>query len=165
VTKLFPPATALLFVLLPAAAPTAAAATLYVDSSNLCPGTGAQADPYCRIQGAICHAASGDQVSVAPGTYRESIRMKPGVSVFSVQGAAITTIDGTGRTCIQGASTPPDPANDFCAPLPGSVQCSVVVFGSDFTTADRLDGGDGLGSTFRAEIVDDDRRALRREQP
>ena len=44
--------------------------TRYVDD-NTCPatGSGTLANPYCRIQDAICIAASGDTVSVAPGTY------------------------------------------------------------------------------------------------
>src|SRR5438093_12514266 len=117
-----------------------AAATRYVDPTRTCPGSGTQASPYCKIQTAICNAAAGDLVSVAPGTYAESIRMRPGVSVVSTGGYTVTTIDGTGRPCTQGASTPPNAAKDFCAALSGSTQCAVVVFGSGFEPPDRIDG-------------------------
>src|SRR5215510_13490135 len=101
----------------------ARAATLYVDASKPCPGSGTQASPYCTIQGAICHSAAGDLVSVAPGTYLESIRMRPGVSVVSTGGYTVTTIDGTGKPCIKGAGSPPDPVTDYCVNLSGSTQC------------------------------------------
>src|SRR5262245_58777148 len=97
-------------------------ATIYVDVTKPCPGAGTQASPYCTIQGAICHSVAGDLVSVAPGTYAESLRMRPGVSVVSTGGAAVTTINGTGKPCIKGAGTPPDPVNDYCAVLSGSTQ-------------------------------------------
>ncbi|HKY31321.1 MAG TPA: hypothetical protein VJV23_02210, partial [Candidatus Polarisedimenticolia bacterium] len=63
------------------------AVTRYVDDAT-CPsaGNGTQASPYCRIQDAICASTSGDMVSVAPGTYLEAIRMRPGVSVISQGG-------------------------------------------------------------------------------
>ena len=52
---------------------TASAATWYVDDDN-CPGpgSGTQADPYCKIQDAIA-AASDDTINVAAGTYPEGI--------------------------------------------------------------------------------------------
>jgi hypothetical protein len=144
----------------------AVATTKYVDDSSPCPGAGTQANPYCKIQTAICNSVAGDSVSVAPGTYLESIRMKPGVSVVSTGGYTVTTIDGTGKPCIRGcvnpnsttnSCNPPDPANDFCAPVPGSTQCSVVVFGSlpAFTNNDRIDGftiknGKGLNRSAEA---------------
>jgi hypothetical protein len=118
----------------------ARAATLYADVSRPCPGAGTSSSPYCTIQGAICHAAAGDLVSVAPGTYLESVRMRPGVSVVSALGYAATTIDGTGKRCIRGATTPSDPVLDYCSLLAGSTQCASVVFGSGFANADRLDG-------------------------
>ena len=61
--------------------------TRYVDD-NTCPavGTGTISNPYCHIQDAICAGVSGDTVSVAPGTYPESLRMRPGVSVISQGG-------------------------------------------------------------------------------
>src|SRR5262245_47615687 len=82
----------------------AGAATRYVDASKPCPGSGTSAAPYCKIQSGICHSVSGDLVSVAPGTYAESLRMRPGVSVVSTGGYTATTIDGTGKQCIHGAS-------------------------------------------------------------
>lgn len=120
----------------------ARSATIFVNASSSCPGSGTPGSPYCKIQNAICHAVSGDLVSVAQGTYHESIRMRPGVSVISSSsgGYTVTTIDGTGKPCIQGASTVPDPVNDYCSSLPGSTQCSTVVIGVGFTLTDRLDG-------------------------
>ena len=57
------------------------------------------------IQSAIDHASQGDEVLVAPGIYRERVRMKKGITVRSVGGqnrgnvgllrAEKTTIDGT----------------------------------------------------------------------
>src|SRR5262249_24879235 len=107
------------------------ASTRYVHAASPCPGSGTQASPYCKIQAAICNAVAGDSVSVAPGTYSESLRMRPGVSVISTGGYAVTTIDGTGKVCVSA---------DFCTNLSGSNQCSVVVFGSNFVNADILDG-------------------------
>src|SRR6266550_2547164 len=72
------------------------AATIYVDASNQVPGNGSLANPYRKIQDAICHSAIGDNIIVNPGTYNESLRMRPGVSVVSAAGYAVTTIDGTG---------------------------------------------------------------------
>ena len=117
----------------------AAGATIYVNGERQCPGTGALGNPYCTIQAAICRAAVGDVVSVAPGTYHESIRMRPGVSVVSQKGSGATTIDGTGLPCIKGLGDPPTP-DDFCRVLAGSTQCATVVMADDFTNADRLDG-------------------------
>ena len=129
----------------------AGAGTLYVDGLRSCPGAGTAVNPYCGIQDAICHAYAGDLVSVAPGNYHESIRMRPGVSVVSQNGSATTIIDGTGMPCIRGQSEPPAP-EDFCEPLPDSTQCSTVVFADGFTNTDRLDGftirgGSGMDRT------------------
>jgi formylglycine-generating enzyme required for sulfatase activity len=107
------------------------AATLYVNAASACPGSGTQASPYCKIQTAICNALAGDIISVAPGTYAESLRMRPGVSVVSTGGYAVTTIDGTGKICVSA---------DFCTNVSASTQCSVVVFGSSFVNTDKLDG-------------------------
>jgi hypothetical protein len=122
-------------------APSVLAATRHVDASSAaCPGSGTEASPYCLIQTAICNATAGDVIMVAPGTYPESLRMRPGVSVIAEGDYANTTIDGGGKPCIGGESDPPNPGVDFCLPITGSTQCSTVVFGSSFTNADRLDG-------------------------
>jgi len=116
--------------------------TRYVDD-NTCPlpGSGTQNSPYCRIQDAICAAVSGDTVSVAPGTYPESLRMKPGVSLISQGGAAVTTINAAGQPCTD---------LNFCTKLTGG-GCSVVLFGSGHTTATRLDGFTITGGTGRVQ--------------
>ncbi|MFQ5718983.1 MAG: DUF1565 domain-containing protein, partial [Acidobacteriota bacterium] len=105
--------------------------TLFVDAT-VCPtpGSGTAADPFCTIQDAICASAAGDTVSVAPGTYPEAIRMRPGVSVLSQGGPAVTTIDATGQPCSD---------NDFCTKRVGN-QCSVVTFASGHTPSTVLDG-------------------------
>lgn len=118
----------------------ARAATIYVDATKPCPGSGTVGSPYCKIQDGICHSVAGDQVSVAPGTYLESLRMRPGVSVVSTGGYGVTTIDATGKICIHGPSSPADPVNDYCTPNANTTQCAAVVFGSNFVNADRIDG-------------------------
>ena len=133
----------------------ASARTIYVDATKACPGGGTQTAPYCAIQTAICNSAAGDLVSVAPGTYLESVRVRPGVSVVSTGGYTVTTIDNTGKPCVKGASNPAQPAIDYCTNITGSTQCSVVTFGSGFTNADRFDGftvknGKGINRSLEA---------------
>jgi hypothetical protein len=41
----------------------------------------------------------GGTVLVRPGSYNESLRMFPGVSVVSTDGPSVTTIDATGTPC------------------------------------------------------------------
>ena len=124
----------------------AAAQTVYVDDDN-CPvlGTGTDLDPFCKIQDAICSIkdTGGGTVSVRPGTYNESVRMFPGVSVISTGGPSVTTIDGEGRPLITSS----------CLPSTNSLSSSTVVFGSGATNADRLEGfriigGSGLYRDF-----------------
>lgn len=105
--------------------------TFHVDAAS-CPviGSGTPADPFCTLQDAICAAAAGDDITVAPGTYPEAIRMRPGVSVISQGGPAVTTIDATGQPCSD---------SDFCTKRAGT-QCSVVTFSSGHTPATILDG-------------------------
>lgn len=105
--------------------------TVFVDD-NTCPafGSGTSADPYCRIQDAMCAAMSGSTVSVAPGTYPEAIRMKPGVSLISQGGPAVTTINSTGKPCTE---------TDYCTKRTGT-QCSTIIFSTGHTLADIIDG-------------------------
>jgi hypothetical protein len=107
--------------------------TRYVDADT-CPatGSGTMADPYCSIQDAICAAVSGDTVSVAPGTYLEAVRMRPGVSLISQQGAAVTTINALNQPC--------NDTNNLCVKRANSTQCSVVTFGSLHTNSTVLNG-------------------------
>jgi len=76
--------------------------TVHVDD-DACPGpgSGTPGDPYCSIQDAICaiRNAGPGTVLVGPGTYHESIRMFPGISVVSTDGPSLTTIDATGQPC------------------------------------------------------------------
>src|SRR5215813_13221160 len=65
-------------VLLLTAGGRSLAVTRYVNVASPCPGAGTQASPYCKIQTAICNAVAGDLVSVSPGTYNESLRMRAG---------------------------------------------------------------------------------------
>jgi len=124
----------LTILLLVTAGRTAQATTRYVNAASPCPGTGTLASPYCKIQPAICVAVAGDLVSVARGTYNESLRMRPGVSVVASDplGYQVTIIDAAGKKCINGS--------DFCTENASTTQCSAVVFGSNFVNADKLDG-------------------------
>jgi hypothetical protein len=128
----------------------AAAASRHVDAA-VCPsaGSGTVGDPYCTIQEGICNAVSGDIVSVAAGTYSESLRMRPGVSVISFGGPQVTTINGLGQPCTSKTTAGAEVA--FCTQRSGS-QCSVVVFASGHTNTTVLDGftitgGEGLIGT------------------
>jgi len=96
------------------------------------PGTGTPGDPYCSIQTAICdlRGSGGGTVEVGPGSYVESLRMFPGVSVVATDGPAVTTIDATGTACIQ----------SDCTPSTSNLTCSAVVYGAGSTQADRLEG-------------------------
>lgn len=62
---------------------------------------------YSSIQAAIEAAGSGDEILVAPGTYREAIDfMGKAIRLYSAAGAESTTIDGTGHShvvqCVSG---------------------------------------------------------------
>jgi len=62
---------------------------------------------YWRIQAAIEAAGSGDEILVAPGTYREAIDfLGKAICLYSAAGAESTTIDGTGHShvvqCVSG---------------------------------------------------------------
>ena len=128
----------------------AAAQSAFVDADN-CPGPGAgtDIDPYCKIQDAICFLkdSGGGTVTVRPGTYNESIRMFPGVSVVSSAGPRVTTIDGEGKPL----------TTSSCLPSTNSLSSSTVVFGSGSTNADRLEGfriigGSGLFRDFGSGV-------------
>jgi hypothetical protein len=121
----------------------AAGATWYVDAAT-CPaaGSGSLGNPFCSIQAAICAAASGDLVSVAPGTYPESLRMRPNVDLISEAGPASTIIDGTGKPCTE---------TDYCTKRTG--QCSTVLFGSGHTPGTLLDGFTITGGSGTVQSV------------
>jgi hypothetical protein len=128
-------------------APLAAQTTVHVDDDNCdgAGGSGTAADPYCRIQAAVCalEETGGGMVSVHPGTYRESLRMFPGVSVVATDGPAVTTIDASDRPCTTAA----------CLPSEVNTSCSAVVYGAGSTADDRLEGfritgGSGLYRQF-----------------
>ncbi len=124
----------------------AAAQIAYVDD-DACPvpGMGTDLDPFCKIQDAICSLkdTGGGTVSVRPGTYNESLRLFPGVSVITTGGPTVTTIDGEGKPLITSS----------CLPSTISLSSSTVVFGSGSTNTDRLAGfriigGSGLYRDF-----------------
>ena len=75
--------------------PTSLAATVYVDLTNASGvEDGTEAFPYTTIEAGIANAASGDKVLVAPGTYKEVLVMRDGVSVLGA-GWRNTTIDAS----------------------------------------------------------------------
>jgi hypothetical protein len=122
--------------------------TRYVDD-NTCPatGNGTPASPFCRIQDAICAAVSGDTVSVAPGTYPEAVRMRPGVSLISQGGAGVTTINAANQPCVDKNGIPA-----YCVRLASPNRCSAVTFSTGHTLLTRLEGftvtgGAGLEQT------------------
>ena len=126
----------------------ALAQVAYVDATN-CPGpgTGTEQDPYCTIQDAICalDASTDGTVLVRPGTYAESLRMFPGVSVVSTDGPDVTIIDGSNQPCTLAT----------CEKSTTNLTCSSVVYGIGSQPADRLEGfrivgGQGLFREFPA---------------
>src|SRR5262245_48494943 len=111
-------------VLVLASSEAAAQSTVYVDDNSACPGAGTLANPYCRIQDAICAIkdTGGGTVLVKPGTYNEALRMFFGVSVVSTDGPQVTTINPTSpalRPC-------PSPACGVSTTVP----CTAVYFPS-----------------------------------
>ncbi|HXI02458.1 MAG TPA: MopE-related protein [Candidatus Saccharimonadales bacterium] len=107
-----------------------AGVTWYVDVAHCTsPGSGSVGDPFCLIQDAICASASTDTISVAPGTYHESLRIRPGTHLTSQTGPVDTIIDGTGQPCTE---------TDFCTKRTG--QCSTILFGSGHTSSTILSG-------------------------
>ena len=113
--------------------------TLYVDAVN-CPGpgSGTAANPYCKIQDAICYlknnVPAGGTVLVRPGTYNEAIRVFAGISVVSTDGPAVTTINAAGKPCML----------SNCTPNTATTSCTAVqatsVGGVGPTPADRIEG-------------------------
>jgi hypothetical protein len=94
-------------------------------------GTGTQANPYCKIQAAICSIkATGGTVQVMPGTYHETLRFPANVTVVSTDGPVVTILDATSRPCVTG---------DFCT-LGVQTNCSGVYFGSAAGSTSRLEG-------------------------
>jgi hypothetical protein len=122
------------------AGPSLAQQTVYVDDDN-CPGpgSGTEADPFCKIQDGICHIkdTGGGTVLVSPGYYAESLRMFAGVSVVSTDGPAVTTLNADGKPCV----------TSDCVDSTNSMTCSTVVYGSGPTPADRLEGFRITGGT------------------
>jgi parallel beta-helix repeat protein len=104
---------AALGVALVPASPVQAQTTWYVDDDN-CPGpgTGTQADPFCKIQDAVDAASAGDTINVAVGNYDGAVVDK-GVTISGAPGGASVITSGV----------------------------QYKVGGPPYTTAFRLDGG------------------------
>jgi hypothetical protein len=117
---------------------------VWVDDAA-CPGsgTGTQADPYCKIQDAIClhrNDVGGVTIRVLPGTYNEAVRMFPNVDLVSTDGPAVTTIDANGKACY----------TSTCVPSTTALQCSAVYFPTDASgrlEGFRVVGGKGIRQT------------------
>jgi Thrombospondin type 3 repeat len=94
-------------------------------------GTGTQADPYCKIQTAICNVkATGAIIHVLPGTYHEAIRVPAAIDIVSTDGPAVTTLDATGQPCV---------VSDFCT-YQATTDCSAVYFPSAASNTSRIEG-------------------------
>src|SRR5262245_25265005 len=123
--------------------------TLYVDDCPLpgpapnTPGAGTVGNPYCKIQNAICTLkTTGGNVSVAPGTYNETLRFPANINVVSTDGPATTILNATNRPCV---------TSDFCT-LSATTNCSAVYFPSAAGTTSRIEGlriqgGGGIDQT------------------
>ena len=111
---------------------SSALAQTYVDDDCPLPEMGTQALPYCTIQAAICAIkdTGGGTILVEPGTYMESLRMFPGISVISTGGPTVTTIDAAGQPCTQ----------SDCLPSTTNLTCSAIVWGSGSPPSDRPPG-------------------------
>ncbi len=119
--------------------------TRWVDASN-CPGpgSGTEADPYCKIQDAICNLKDigGGTVYVGPGNYNEAVRMFPGIDLISTDGPLVTTIDPTNpvvQPCITSSCT-----------VGTTASCSGVYFGSGANgriEGFRITNGRGINQT------------------
>ncbi|HJQ98860.1 MAG TPA: choice-of-anchor Q domain-containing protein [Candidatus Polarisedimenticolaceae bacterium] len=123
--------------------------TLYVDDCPVpgpapnTPGAGTVGNPYCKIQNAICTLkTTGGTVSVAPGTYNETLRFPANINVVSTDGPATTILDATNKPCV---------TSDFCT-LSATTNCSAVYFPSAAGTTSRIEGlriqgGGGIDQT------------------
>lgn len=68
---------------------------LHVDASAACGGAnGTAASPYCRVEDALAAAVDGDVIHIAAGTYVENLTVGRDVTLRSLDGADVTTIDG-----------------------------------------------------------------------
>ncbi len=94
-------------------------------------GTGTQANPYCKIQTAICAIKTvGGTINVTPGTYHEAIRVTANINIVSTDGPSVTILDATGKPC---------PTADFCT-IGTEPNCSAVYFPSAAGNNSRIEG-------------------------
>ncbi len=130
--------------------PTLAVQAVYVDD-NSCPGpgSGTSANPYCRIQDAICTLknSGGGTVYVRPGVYHEAIRMFAAISVVSTDGPNVTTIDATGKPCIT-ATCSVNPTTTSCSAVTISDVNGIGAASSDRLAGFRITGGAGTVRSF-----------------
>jgi Thrombospondin type 3 repeat len=138
---------ALAFATLLLAVP-ARAQTVWVDDCAGT-GTGTQADPYCKIQTAICNLkVTGGTINVFPGTYHETLRVTANINIVSTDGPAVTILDASGRPCV---------TSDFCT-LGTQTNCSAVYFPSAALNTSRIEGlhitnGGGIDQTCCAAKI------------
>ena len=77
--------------------PTSAADTYYVATTGSdVTGDGSASNPWATIQYAIDQVSSGDTITIATGTYNESINIDKSLTVVSASGAPSTIIDAQG---------------------------------------------------------------------
>jgi len=111
--------------------PARAQAEVWVDDDCVGVQNGTFANPYCRIQQAICAIkAGGGTIHVLPGQYTESIRVTANIQIISTDGPTMTTLNATGKPC---------PTSDFCT-LGAEPNCSAVYFPSAAGSTSRIEG-------------------------
>jgi hypothetical protein len=127
---------AALGVALVPASPVQAQTTWYVDDDN-CPGpgTGTQADPFCKIQDAVDAASAGDTINVAAGTYTEAVTVTPGSDL---------TIQGAGRDVTTWISPADDASRMHCIKCQDANNTTLDISGFTFSVEDNAISNSGI---------------------
>lgn len=113
--------------------PAEARTTWHVDVTNCpAPGSGTQADPFCKIQTAVDTAQDGDTVLVAPGTYTENITVHAKtLTISSTTDAPQTIID---------AGSPEPGGSPVGLRFTGGASCAVTGFSIINGSSGTIDG-------------------------